>query len=198
MTISVDPLPISEPTYQNIQNNQPVKLTLYERVSKLFSRLYEKISNLFSRKPSQMKKEIEPIYDVPKNNRPVKTLTLYERVSNFFTRGPSQIKLLEEKFNREIAHLNLLTTQLKQNNEELCHYICVNAVCIHALKDMVYAKEAQIYSLEETISALEIDLYRPTQTSRSDSGFSESPSPIRKKTKGLLSKAKSYLENKTG
>ncbi|HEV3270260.1 MAG TPA: hypothetical protein VGZ69_06405 [Candidatus Rhabdochlamydia sp.] len=188
MAIPVDPPSILEPIYQNV-NSPPVKLTLCKKISKIFFSLFEKISNLFSRKPSQMKKEIEAIYDTPKNNRPVKTLTLYERVSNFFARGPSQIKLLEEKFNREIA-------QLQQKNEKLCHYIYVNAVCIHALKDMVYAKEAQIYSLEETISALEVDLYRPTQTSRSDSGFSESPPPIREKTKSFLSKASQFLKNK--
>lgn len=191
---------ISEPTYQNIQNNQPVKLTLCERVSQIFSRLYERISNFFSRKPNQIKtlEEVEPIYDVPRNNRPVKTLILYERISSFFSRGPSQIKLLEERINRENA-------ALRETNQKLERYICVNVrrinqleAYIHALKDMVNSKEVQIHALEEAVFSPKDDFCSHSQISRSDSGFSESPSPPIKKKRGLFFKNKPALETKIG
>lgn len=188
----------SGPTYENIQN-----ITLCERVSKIFSSLYERISNLFSRKPKQMKKEIEPIYDVPKNNRPVKTLTLYERVSKFFSRGPNRLELLEERVNRENSHLNLFTAQLQQVTQQQHHYICVNVkriehleACVYALKDMVNTKEVQINSLKETILSLEEELYSNRTQVSQDSGFSESPSMEKKYS--LLLKAKSYLGTKIG
>ncbi|QZA58188.1 hypothetical protein [Candidatus Rhabdochlamydia porcellionis] len=196
MTSFVDPSYTSKSTYQNIQNNPSIKLTLYERISQLFFCLYEKISNLFSRKPNQMKKlkGIEPIYDVPKNNQLVKKPTLYERISNLFSREPSQEQL--EEMNRQ-------NTQLKQGLEKLHHYICVNATrinkleaCAHTLKDVIDAKEAENSLSKQTIP-LEEELYsNRTQVSRLDSGFSEFL-PMEKKH-SLLSKARSYLETKIG
>lgn len=186
-----------ESIYQNIQNTQLAKLTLCERVSRIFFRIYEKISNLFSRKPSQMKKleGVEPIYDVPKNNRPVKTLTLYERVSNFFAKGPSQVKLLEEKFNEEI-------TQLQKTHQKLERCICVNVRKIkdleaqfQALTDETHSQKAQVHTLEETISAPKDSSSSPS-LSRSDSGcFPESP-PMKKKHNSFLSKASQLLKSK--
>ncbi|MCL6756600.1 MAG: hypothetical protein M3A24_05595 [Candidatus Rhabdochlamydia oedothoracis] len=188
MAISTNPSIPSKITYQNIQNNQSIKLTLYKRISKIFSRLYEKISNLFSRKPSQMRalKEIEPIYDVPQNNRPVKKLTLYERISNLFSGGSNRLELLEKRVNGENA-------QLQQRCQELHHYICISITRInylnnfvHNLKSMVDAKEDQINSLKQTILSLKEELYsNRTQVSRSDSGFSEAS--YRKKH-GFISK----------
>ncbi len=203
MNSFIDPT-TKESIYQTIYN-QPVQLTLCERVSKLFSRLYERISNLFSRKSNQIKvlEGIEPIYDVPKNNRPVKTLTLYKRVSKFFSRGPNRLELLEERVNRENAHLNLFIAQLQQVTQQQHHYICVNVkriehleACVYALKDMVNTKEVQINSLKETILSLEEELYSNRTQVSQDSGFSESPSMEKKHS--LFLKAKSYLETKIG
>lgn len=166
----------SKSTYPNIQNNLPIKLTLYERVSQLFSYLYEKISNLFSREPNQIKKlnGIEPIYDVPKNNQPVKKLTLYERVSNFFSRGPSRTELLEERMNKEI-------TQLQQEFQKQQHCICINVRRANSLENSIH----DIKDRMDSMNAKEAE-------SNSDSGFSDSM----EKKPSFLSIAKSYMKQK--
>ncbi len=188
MAISTGPSSIPTFTYQNIQNNQPVKL--------------EKILA-----------EKESIYDVPQNNRPVKKLTLYERVSrvfsnlykrisNLFSRKPNQMEILEGKvkqLSEENTNLSLLTAQLQQASQQQHHYICINVRRIehleaydHALKSMVDSKEAQINSLKETILSLEEELYSNRTQVSQDSGFSE---PIEKKH-SLLSKAGQLLKLK--
>lgn len=171
MAISVGSSSISKLTYQNVQNIQSVKLTLCERVSKIFSHLYEKISNLFSRKPKQMKaKGIEPIYDVPKNNRQVKTLGLYEIASNFFFRGPNRLKLVED----QLELVKERVTQSQKDYQDLRDYIYAKAKQIKNLEDRVNAKETQINSLKEAILSLEDErCSNRTQFSR-DSGFLDS------------------------
>lgn len=182
MAISVGSSSISKLTYQNVQNIQPVKLTLCERISKIFSHLYEKISNLFSRKPKQMKaKGIEPIYDVPKNNRQVKTLGLYEIASNFFFRGPNRLELLEER-----------VTQSQKDYQELRDYIYAKAKQIKNLQDMVTAKETQINSLKEAILSLEDERCSNITQFSQDSGFLDST----EKKQSFFSKTNQLLKTK--
>ena len=134
-----------DPIYDVPQNNRPVeRLTLYERVSRIFSNLYKRISNLFSRKPSQMEMLEEK----------VKQLSEESAHLNLFT---AQLQQATQQQHHYIC-VNV------KRIEHLEGYV-------HFLKCEVDSKEVQINSLKETILSLEEELYSNRTQVSQDSGF---------------------------
>lgn len=117
---------VQEPIYDIPQNNQRVKkLTLYERISEIFSRLCKKISNLFSRRPDQIKvlENKAELLSMQNHTLQINMRDLYQTIYN-------NIKQIENLINR----------------------VSAQEIQINSLKETFLSLEDELYSNKTQVS----------------------------------------------